>query len=58
MKNNLEPMIYFMAAEKVGSLIYSIEQTLEYLEEFKIEADDEVKKELKPCLEKLMVWIK
>lgn len=51
-------MIYFMAAEKVGSLIYSIEQTLEYLEEFKIEADDEVKKELKPCLEKLMEWVK
>jgi hypothetical protein len=57
-KDNLEPMIYFMAAEKVGGLVYSIEQTLEYLEEFKIEPDEEVRKILKPVLEKLAEWVK
>lgn len=49
---------YFMAAEKVCNLIFCIDQTQEFLDEFKIVPDDEVRKALKPGLLKLMEWIK
>ena len=56
--SEIEAMKYYMAAEKVGSLIHSIEITLEFLEEFKIEADDNVKEALKPCVNRLKEWLK
>jgi hypothetical protein len=52
-----EAMKYFMAAEKVGNLIHCMEMTMEFIEEFKIEPDEEVKKALKPMLGKLTKWI-
>lgn len=60
MSNNdeLGAMKYFMAAEKVGSLINSIENTLEFLVEFNIMPDEEVRKALRPCVDKLQEWIK
>lgn len=58
MANELHNFTYFMAAEKIGCLINSIEMTLEFLEEFKIHPDDEVKKALLPCVDKLKEWLK
>ena len=58
MNIEIDAMKYYMAAEKVSNLIYSIEITLEFLEEFKIEADDNVKSALNPCVDKLKEWLK
>ena len=56
--NENEAMKYFMAAEKVSNLIYCIEMTMEFLEEFKIVPDEEVKKALIPKIEKMEEWLK
>jgi hypothetical protein len=53
-----ETMKYFMAAEKVGNLIYCLEMTQEFLEEFKIVPDEEVRKALIPKLDKIREWLK
>ncbi len=58
MNIEIDAMKYYMAAEKVGNLIHSIEITLEFLEEFKIEADENVKGALLPCVDKLKEWLK
>jgi hypothetical protein len=58
MNIEIDAMKYYMAAEKVSNLIYSIEITLEFLEEFKIEADENVKGALGPCVDKLKEWLK
>ena len=56
--NETEAMKYFMAAEKVGNLIYCIEMTMEFVEEFKIVPDEEVKKALLPKIEKMKEWLR
>lgn len=56
--DEIEGLKYFMAAEKVGYLIMSIEMTLECVEEFKITPDDEVRRALKPGLLKMLEWVK
>ena len=56
--DEIEGLKYFMAAEKVGCLIMSIEMTLEFVEEFKITPDDEVRLALKPGLLKMLEWVK
>ena len=53
-----DALTYFIAAEKVGCLINSIENTLEFLDEFKIEPDEEVRRAMMPCVEKLQEWLK
>jgi len=58
MKEEIDHLKYFMASEKTLNLIFTIEHLLEFMEEYKITADDEVKKALKPLLEKLNSWIK
>ena len=47
-----------MAAEKIGNLIFCVDQTMEFVEEFKIAPDENVRKALKPSLDKAMKWIK
>ena len=56
--DEIETMKYFMAAEKVGNLIYCLEMTMEFVEEFKIIPDEEVRKALKPKLDKMLDWLK
>lgn len=47
-----------MAAEKVSNLIFVIEQTLEFLNEYKIEPEKDVKEALLPKLFDLNEWLK
>lgn len=58
MEGEFENLKYFMASEKTLNLIFTIEQMMEFMEEYKIPADDEVKKALKPLVDKLQNWIK
>ncbi len=53
-----DPMKYYMAAEKIQNLIYTIDITLQFMDEFQIAADDEVKSAIMPAIEKLKGWIK
>ena len=56
--NEYETMKYFMAAEKVGNLLHCMGMTIEFIEEFKIKPDDEVRKAVIPLLENLTKWLK
>ncbi len=58
MGEDLEVMKYYTAAEKVQNLTFVIEMTLEFMNEFGIEPDDEVKKALNPFVSKLNAWLK
>lgn len=53
-----DPLKYFIAAEKVGKVIISIEMLLEFIQEFGIEADVVVKEQLEIRLIRLKEWIK
>lgn len=55
--NELETMTYMMAAEKMGNMIFTIESTIDFLEEYKVRSDEEVKKSLTPLLKKLKTWM-
>lgn len=45
-----------MAAEKMGNLLFTIAQTLEFMDEYEILCDDVARKELKPWIAKLNKW--
>lgn len=54
---DLDVMTYMIAAEKVSNLAHCMEQTLIWMEEYKVKPDDEVQKVLKPLVEHLKIWI-
>ena len=58
MQSDLDTMTYMIAAEKMGNLLFCMEQTLEFMNEYKVEADDEVKKCLIPLLDGFKKWVK
>lgn len=53
----LEPFVYMMAAEKMVSMISTVEQTMEFMLEYHVKPDEEVKKALKPIIEQMSKWI-
>lgn len=53
-----DTMKYFMAAEKIGSLIFHIENILEFVQEYSIIPDENVKNALNPKLDELKEWLK
>ena len=57
MGNDLDIMKYYQAAEKIQNLVYTIEITLQFMQEFEITPDDDVKKALIPILEKMGKWV-
>lgn len=58
MNEEFDSLKYYMASEKTVNLIFTIEQLMEFMDEYKIPADEEVKKALKPLVDKLQNWIK
>lgn len=57
MKNEIDTFAYMMAAEKMVSMLSVIEQTMEFIDEYKIKPDDEVKKALLPLIERMRKWV-
>ena len=57
MSQEVNKLIYTIAAEKLTSLIYLIEQTMEFMNEYQIDSDEEVEKSLIPLIEKMKKWI-
>lgn len=56
-KQTCDTFAYMMAAEKMISMICLIEQTMEFMEEYKIIPDNEVKKSLNPLIHKMNTWL-
>lgn len=57
MKPEIDYFVYVMAAEKMVSMISVIDQTMEFMVEYGVNPDDEVKKELIPLIERMKKWI-
>jgi len=57
MGEDLNTMTYMMAAEKMGNLIFTMENTLDFLVEYHVKPDEEVKKALNPLLDKMKRWL-
>lgn len=58
MQSDLDTMTYMIAAEKMGNLLFCMEQTIEFMIEYKVKPDDEVKKCLIPLLDQYKNWVK
>jgi hypothetical protein len=56
-QDQFETMKYFMAAEKIGNLLFQIEICLEFLEEYSISPDENVRTALIPKINKLKEWL-
>lgn len=56
-KSEIDTFAYMMAAEKMVSMISVMEQTMEFMIEYGIKPDEEVKKELKPLITRIEKWI-
>lgn len=57
MEKDLEGFKYMMAAEKMGNMISVMEQMIQFLEEYKIKPDFEVKIALIPIIDELRNWL-
>lgn len=57
MNEDFDGMKYYIAAEKTCNMIFTIEQTLEFMKEYCVKPDDEVKKALIPMVEDLKSWL-
>jgi hypothetical protein len=53
-----DSMKYFMAAEKIGSLLFTLDMTMDFMEEYKISPDEAVKESMKPLIDRLNKWLK
>ena len=53
-----EGIKYYMAAEKLENLLHSIDATFNFMEEFGIIPDEDVKSAIKPVIKRLTEWIK
>jgi len=58
MNKDLDIVTYMIAAEKMSNLLFFMEQTIEFMEEYKVKPDEEVKKCLSPLLDQMTNWIK
>lgn len=58
MDQETERFAYMMAAEKMGNLLFTMEQTIEFFDEYKIKPDDTVVKAFSPLLKKFCEWVK
>lgn len=56
-KKEIDTFVYMMANEKMVSMLSVMDQTMEFMEEYKVKPDDEVKKALRPLLDKMTKWI-
>ncbi len=56
-EREIDSMKYFMAAEKIGSLIFTIDITMDFMEEYAIVPDEAVRETMKPVMERLNKWL-
>ena len=56
MSTEIDTFTYMMAAEKMVNLLYSIESTMEFMKEYDVKPDEEVKKALIPLIKQMNDW--
>lgn len=56
MGEDLQTITYMMAAEKMVNLMFTMENTLQFLDEYQVKPDEEVKKALVPLIKQLNDW--
>lgn len=56
MDKEIENFAYMMAAEKMVTMLQTMSNTMEFMDEYKIKPDEEVKKALLPVLERIKKW--
>lgn len=57
MGEDLDTMTYMIAAEKMGNLLHTIESTMSFMLEYKVQPDEEVKKALHPLIKVMENWL-
>ncbi len=57
MKDELKTMTYMMANEKIVNLLFTVEQTMQFMLEYDVKPDEEVKKALIPMIETMRKWL-
>lgn len=57
MSNEIDTMNQMIVVEKTVGMIFTIEQTMEFLIELKIQPDEEIKKALNPLIDIMRFWI-
>ena len=57
MGEDLDTMTYMIAAEKMSNLIFTAEQTMQFMVEYNVKPDEEVKKALNPIIEQIKKWL-
>ena len=53
-----ESMKYYIAAEKISNLLFTFDMTMQFMQEYDIIPDEEVKKALLPKIEQIKEWLK
>lgn len=56
MSTEIDTFTYMMAAEKMVNLLYTIESTMEFMKEYDVKPDEEVKKALIPLIKQMNDW--
>lgn len=56
MSSEIDTFTYMMAAEKMVNLLYTIESTMEFMKEYDVKPDEEVKKALMPLIKQMNDW--
>lgn len=57
MQDNSEIMKYMMAADKIEIVAMNLQNTMDFIEEYKIKSDPEVNKVLTPLFERYRNWM-
>lgn len=54
--SEIDTFVYMMAAEKMVNLLFCMEITMNFMDEYQVKPDDEVKKALLPLIERINKW--
>lgn len=57
MKEEIDTFAYMMGAEKIGNLVFCLEMTMNFMEEYGIEPDEEVMAAMIPSIERVRKWL-
>jgi hypothetical protein len=57
MKQDTDPFVYMMANEKLVSMLSTVDQTMQFMVEYHVKPDEEVKKAVKLVIEQMKKWV-
>lgn len=57
MKEQIDVFVYMMANEKLVSMLSTIDQVMQFMAEYAVKPDEEVKKEMQKAIDQMRKWI-